>query len=47
MGVVQKLRDCQGCAKRKELLVQTKRDMQAWFKRSTNAARRLLPKGAS
>lgn len=42
MKLIEKARNCQGCAKRKEYLRQKKRDAQAWFKRGTNAARRLL-----
>lgn len=33
---------CKGCQKRKEFLAKTARDFKSHFKRSSNAARRLL-----
>ena len=45
-NVIQKLKDCKGCAKRREYLTHTVEKAKRWFKPGSNAARRLIQEGA-
>ena len=47
MGVIQRLKDCKGCAKRREYLKQTIHRVSDYFKPGTNAARRKLERAPS